>query len=363
VAENARVMTCGILSFVVIGIFNATTIEDLMQRTTTRFITQERFPLVIEPKVENLSFDACLDLLREEIGNIRKDLLQYGAVLLRHFPVHNESDFETVVQTLGFGKSVDYIGGDSPRTKIQGGVYTSTEAPPQVKIPLHNELSFVKHFPKHIYFFCQVPPLADGETIIGDARKIYQAIDDRVKRRFIEKGLKYVSCYYYKSKLMDWINSMQRSHKTWLDVFETENKQEVEQKCRENEFDFQWNQNDWIRISQKRPATYIHPETQEPVWFNQVHLYDFNPQLLGWWRYLAAKAFYCRDHMKLHEVFFADGTSIARDDLYHIMDILDAHTVYFPWQKGDLLILDNVLAMHGRATFKGPRRILTAMTG
>ena len=334
-----------------------------MQQMTASFITKEQFPLVVEPKEKNLTFDVFLELLQEENSEIRKNLLKYGGILLRNFPVQNETDFESVIQTLGFGKSVDYIGGDSPRTKVKGGVYTSTEAPPQIKIPLHNELSFVKHFPKHIYFYCHVPPKANGETIIGDARKIYQGIDERVKQRFIAKGLKYVSCYYYKSKLMDFVNSVQRSHKTWLDVFETDDKREVEQKCRKNDFEFQWNKNDWIRICQKRPAVFCHPETQENVWFNQVHLYDFNPRLLGWWRYLAAKAFYCRDHMKLHEIFFADESRISREDLYHIMGVLDANTVYFPWQKGDVLVLDNVLAMHGRATFSGKRRILTAMTG
>ncbi len=44
------------------------------------------------------------------------------------------------------------------------------------------------------------------------------------------------------------------------------------------------------------------------------------------------------------------------------MDTLDRNTVAFPWQRGDMLMLDNVLAMHGRATFAGRRRILAAMT-
>lgn len=325
------------------------------------FITKEQFPLVFESQDKNLSFDAFLELLKEESGEIRKHLLKHGGILFRNFPVQNEADFEMVIQTLNFGKFIDYIGGDSPRKKIRGGVYTSTEAPPQVKILLHNEFSFVKNFPKHIYFYCQTPPQAGGETIVGDARKVYQHMDEGVKKRFIERGLKYVSCYYYKSKIMDFV--VQRAHKTWLDVFETEDKQEVEQKCRENEFEFQWNQNDWIRISQTRPAIHTHPETGETVWFNQAHLYDFNPKFLGWWRYLATKAFYCRSHTKLHEVFHADGGRIAREDLYHIIDVLDANTVYFPWQKGDVLVLDNVLAMHGRATFTGKRRILAAMTG
>jgi alpha-ketoglutarate-dependent taurine dioxygenase len=67
--------------------------------------------------------------------------------------------------------------------------------------------------------------------------------------------------------------------------------------------------------------------------------------------------------MRLHEVFFADGSTIPLKDLYHILDVLDANTIYFPWKKGDVLVLDNILAMHGRAVFSGKRRILAAMTG
>ena len=81
------------------------------------------------------------------------------------------------------------------------------------------------------------------------------------------------------------------------------------------------------------------------------------------WRYIAAQAFYCRPHTKLHQVSFADGSPIPGTIFYHIMDTLDANTIAFPWQKGDILVLDNVLSMHGRATFTGKRRVLTAMTG
>ena len=331
-----------------------------MRQMTTGFITEAKFPLLAEPKDKGLSLEGFLNLLKEEREEISQQLLHHGGILFRNFPVHNEVDFEKVINSLKFGKCIDYIGGDSPRKKIHGGVYTSTEAPPQIAIPLHNELSFVKHFPKHIYFYCQIQPEVGGQTTISDARKILRAVDERVKERLVEKGIKYVSCYYYKSKLMSTVNG---SHKTWLDVFETDDKEEVERKCRENEFDFEWTKNDWIRISQTRPATYVHPQTQEEVWFNQCHLYDFNPKFLGWWRYLAVKALYCRDHMKLHDIFYGDGSRIPREDIYHILDVLDANTVYFPWRKGDVLVLDNVLAMHGRATFSGKRRILAAMTG
>lgn len=334
-----------------------------MEDIVTKFITKENYPLVIEPANKNIPFEDFLGILKANNAFFRQNLLQQGALLLRNFPVNNEDDFGAVITTLGLGKYLDYIGGDSPRNKIKDGIYTSTEAPPSIKIPLHNELSFVKNYPKHIYFYCHVAPQKGGETIIADARKVYHSVDKQVRKRFIERGLRYVSCYYHKSKVMELLNKFQRSHKPWKDVFETEDKHDVELKCLANEFFFKWNQNDWLQISQVRPATISHPVTHEDVWFNQAHLFDFNPKLLGWWRYIGAKLFYIRKHMRLHEVFFADLGKIPREDLYHVMDVLDANTVYFPWQKGDVLVLDNVLAMHGRSTFSGKRRILTAMTG
>ncbi|MBA3720935.1 MAG: TauD/TfdA family dioxygenase [Parachlamydiaceae bacterium] len=334
-----------------------------MDAVKTKFITNSELPLVIEPTDPKMPLSEFLNLLSQQNEFFQKNLLKYGGLLFRNFPIHNEDDFSSVIKNLKTGKFLDYIGGDSPRKKIRDGIYTSTEAPPAVKIPLHNELSFVKHYPSHIYFYCQFPPIEKGETIIADARKVLQSIDPDIKKRFGEKNIRYESCYFYKSKFMDFVNSIQTCHKSWMDVLETTDKKEAERKCIENEFEFEWNQNDWLKISQVRPAFMSHPITNEKVWFNQAHLFDFNPKFLGLWRYLAAQMLYSRKHMSLHKVFFGDKTKIPRDDIYHIMDTLDANTVSFPWQKGDVMVLDNLLAMHGRATFEGKRRVLAAMTG
>ncbi len=330
-----------------------------MNQINLSFITDEKLPLVIEPEDKNLSMQTFVEILKGQNKLFKQHLLKYGALLFRNFPIHNEVDFEQAVKNLNLGKFADYIGGDSPRKKIKGGIYTSTEAPPSIKIPLHNELSFTKNFPTHIYFYCDIAPIKNGETIIADARKVYQAIDEEVKNRLIEKQILYVSSYPYQSKIM---NLVTKYHKSWVEVLETDSKQEVERKCKENEFAFKWLQNDWLQLSQLRPATCTHPLTHENVWFNQAHLFDFNPKFLGMLRYLGVKLMYCQKYKQLHRVYYGDHTTIPRSDLYHILDVLDANSIYFSWQKGDLLVLDNVLAMHGRASFQGKRRILAAMT-
>jgi alpha-ketoglutarate-dependent taurine dioxygenase len=322
---------------------------------------KEPLPLVLSPR-RPISQPELLEALRDQRGELQTRLLEHGGLLFRGFPVGGAQDFSDAIDALGLGSTVNYIGGDSPRTKITGAVYTSTEAPPAVKIPLHNELSFVRHYPKHIYFYCETAPAERGETILGDARRVYRGLDSGLRERFMQRQLKYVSAYYGSSWLMDLVNSLQPSHKSWRDVFETQDRAEVERLCREHDFEFAWHDSTWIRISQTRPPAITHPETQEWVWFSQAHLYDFNPRLLGAWRFVAAKLFYARPHTRMHEIFHADGERVDRADLYHIMDTLDANTVAFPWQRGDMLVLDNVLSMHGRAPFSGPRRILAAMT-
>ncbi|MFI5309342.1 MAG: TauD/TfdA family dioxygenase [Polyangiales bacterium] len=322
----------------------------------------EPLPLVLSPKRET-SRERLLELLAAHKDELHAKLLEHGGLLFRGFPIESAADFGGVVERLATGPSVNYIGGDSPRNKVHGSIYTSTEAPADVKIPLHNELSFVRNHPKHIFFCCETPPVEHGETIIGDSRRIFHALDPAVRQRFVDKRLRYVSCYFNRSLIMDMLNALQPAHKSWREVFETEDRAEVERLCREHDFELSWHGKNWLRIMQTRPAATTHPVTHEEVWFCQPHLYDFNPRLLGTaWRYVGAKIFYARPHTRLHEVFYADGSRIARGDLYHILDVLDQNTIAFPWQHGDVMMLDNVLSMHGRATFQGRRRILAALT-
>jgi len=335
-----------------------------MQEVTQSYITKENFPLVIQPKEKKnfTSEEQFYAFLTANKTMIEKALLKEGAILFRGFPLKNATDFNKSIEALGFGEMLSYVGGDSPRDKVQGRVYTSTEAPPSLKIPLHHEMSFIKNFPRHIYFYCDQPPKEGGQTIIADGRKVYRTMNESIKKRFAANQLKYVSHYWGKNPLFALIHKLTKGHKSWMEAFESTNKQEVESHCKSNEFEFKWHKRSWLEINQICASIIDHPVTKEKIWFNQAHLYDYNPRLIGRMNYLATKLLYARKHTKMHEIYFDDNNPIERKDLYTIMDVLDKNTVAFDWQKGDLLVLDNVLAMHGRAPFKGKRRILTALT-
>jgi Taurine catabolism dioxygenase TauD, TfdA family len=49
-------------------------------------------------------------------------------------------------------------------------------------------------------------------------------------------------------------------------------------------------------------------------------------------------------------------------DLDAVRDAYHADKIAFPWQKGDMLMLDNMLVSLGRESYKGARRILAALS-
>jgi hypothetical protein len=59
--------------------------------------------------------------------------------------------------------------------------------------------------------------------------------------------------------------------------------------------------------------------------------------------------------------YYGDGTPIASSVLDEIRQTYNDAAVSIPWRKGDVIMLDNMLASHGRQPFVGPRKILVAL--
>jgi alpha-ketoglutarate-dependent taurine dioxygenase len=280
---------------------------------------------------------------REAIG---RELRARGGVLFRGFAMADTEAFEKFTRAVS-PDLMEYKERSTPRTEVGNRIYTSTEYPAHQHIAHHNEFSYAYTWPMRIFFFALVPPENGGETPIADSRKVYQDIPPDVRARFEERGVMYVRNYGTGIDL------------SWQEAFQTGNRSQVEEYCRQAPLDWEWLSGDRLRTRQVRPAVARHPETGELVWFNQAHL--FHVSNLGNDVSSAMRQVFDEQDLP-RNACFGDGAPIPDSDLDAVREAYLANEVAFPWQKGDVLMLDNMLVAHGRKPYKGARRILAALS-
>jgi alpha-ketoglutarate-dependent taurine dioxygenase len=304
---------------------------------------KQPLPLVIQPTVEGINLVSWATSNRDAIASW---LLQHGGLLFRNFNIREVIQFEQFIQALS-GTLLDYSYRSTPRSQVSGKIYTSTEYPANQSIPLHNEMAYSLSWPMKIWFCCLKGAECGGETPIVDSRKVFQRIDSKIKDKFMQKKVMYVRNYSDNLDL------------SWENVFQTKNKLEVEDYCRSAGIEFEWKDGGkHLRTRQLCQAIATHPKTGETVWFNQAHLFhvsSLNPEV----RQTLLSTIKEEDLPR--NVYYGDGSPIEASVLDEIREIYQQEAVTFPWQEGDVLMLDNMLAAHGRKPFIGSRKVVVGM--
>lgn len=309
---------------------------------TGHLLSEQPLPLLIQPAVEGMEL---IDWTKGNRELIESSLLNYGGLLFRNFTIPSVAEFEGFITAIA-GDLLEYTYRSTPRRKETGNIYTSTEYPADQSIPLHNEMAYASNWPLKIGFFCAIPAEQGGETPIADSRRLLQRIDPAVKERFGQKQVMYVRNYVEGMDL------------PWQTVFQTTSKLEVEHYCRNAGIEFEWVTSDHLRTRQVCPAVVRHPKSGELLWFNQAHLFHISNLPTEVRESLLAT---CKQEDLPRNAYYGDGSPLEIDALEHIREIYQQEAVLFPWQKGDILLLDNMLVAHGRSPFVGMRKVLVAM--
>jgi len=293
-------------------------------------------------------------------------LLRDGVLLFRGFPVQNQNDFYSFLELFIEPDEdfLDYTAGASPREQVGKKIYTSTSAPAFVKILLHPEMCYVKNFPSKVGFYCKQPPEQGGETPLADARQILKEIPNDIVKIFEDKGIIYYRKMLHLSPLRNFFGNTLSSIKisTWNYAFETDNKKDIEAACKRFGLSFTWNSDRSLTTKARVSAIQKHPKTAEKTWFNTIHFFIHEKYMFGNYMGPIIRLFRKLTGEKF-EVFFGDGKAIPPSIKKQVLEIIDKNTWTFQWQKGDVLLIDNYLCMHGRKPFSGNRRIYTGLIG
>jgi len=302
----------------------------------------EPFPLVLRPKVEDLNLAAWAQGSRQFI---EERLLRHGALLFRGFRVESAAQFEQFAAALA-PELLEYRERAAPRVEVGRRVYTSTEYPAEHAIPLHHEMSYSHNWPTKLWFYCEQPAARGGRTPLADDRKVFRLIDPKIKELFTRKRVMYVRNY---GEGVDM---------PWQEVFGTDDRAAVEGYCRRARTEYEWVDGNRLRTRQVRQAVATHPRTGETVWFNHAHMFHVSNLEQAVRESLLAEF---REDELPRNAFYGDGSPIESSVLEEIRGLYSSSAVAFEWRRGDILMVDNFLASHGREPFAGPRRILVAM--
>jgi alpha-ketoglutarate-dependent taurine dioxygenase len=315
---------------------------------TEQDVRQELFPdgrtlpLVVHPASPRVDLNSWI-VSNRDLMETR--LLKHGGILFRDFAVTEATQFEEFIRAFA-GDLLDYHERSSPRTRVSGNVFTSTDYPAAKTILLHNENSYQNSWPMKLFFYCATPAQKGGETPLADCHRVLARIDPEVREAFRRKQWMLVRNFNDGFGL------------PWQTVFQTTDKAVVEKHCQQQGIELEWKDGDRLRTRAVRPAIARHPQTGELTWFNHAlffHISSMEPGL----REALLEEF--DDDELPSNSFYGDGSPIEQDVLAELRSAYAEETVAFSWQQGDILAIDNMLTAHGRAPYAGARKVLVGM--
>ena len=276
--------------------------------------------------------------------NIIHHSTTYGAVLLKNW-CNNVDEFYDIGYLCNL-KQYDYIGGAAPRKLVTKKVYTANESPPTESIPFHHELAQNPNPPKYIIFYCDIPPIVDGKTLLLRSDLFFDYLSSNLPSviRKLSNGVHYTRTMPEKEDISSPIG------RSWRDTFLCNTREEAEYQMTLDGMSWSWLPNGDLRTTTKAiPAYRRHTKSGKYVFHNSIIAAS-----MGWkdTRNDPTKA-----------VTYADGSPFNAEDIKCMHDYTKKNQIKFNWQKNDVLIVDNYLMMHARQPFPvgSKRRILVSL--
>lgn len=298
-------------------------------------------PLIVEASTSI----ALLEWAQKNHQQIQAWLRTHGGVLFRGFQMDTSESFGQAADAM-VGSRIAYMNRSSPRTTVGDRIYTSTDYPNHLPIFPHNEHGYSPVFPLYVFFGCFQPAESGGATPVGATRHIGASIPPVIRSRFREKKILYLRNYHEGFGL------------PWQKAFQTTDKAEVERYCGSRGVTCEWRDKGILRTRRIGPAEVMHPYTHESIWFNHATFYHVStlPEPIR----DEMLADFDEDELP-NNTYYGDGSPIQPDELGSLRSAYLQHMNRFEWRKGDVLALDNILCVHAREPFTGPRRVLVSM--
>ncbi|TVY21751.1 Clavaminate synthase-like protein [Lachnellula arida] len=310
-------------------------------------------PLALRPSTPNdaeISLDTVVETvkaLQAKEGLLTQKLARHGTLLFRGLPIHNAEDFSKFAHAFGY-KPHEIIGIVVNRPILAPNVAPANEAPKEVLIYNHNESPQVPHAPEYIFFYSHRAPAKGGETPISSSLELFHRAQQEIPE-FVEelskKGI--LSKVTYKvGKEYEGGSTLQQAFGKEFEEGDDEatKRKKIEAQIarygRGKHTTWEWT-DDGVILTHRLPAIRTQPETQLPTLFTGLAAY---------YKYLHSNN---AARKSVTSQLFGDGTPIPEKYLAHLAKITEEIRVLHKWQRGDILVYDNIIAQHGREPWEG----------
>lgn len=303
------------------------------------------FPAAWVCDVPDISLDQVIEWIEHHVVEFTKSARENGAVLFRGLPLHTADDFDRFVTAFGYDnfeyrKSLS----NAVRTNFTERVFSANEAPSEVTIYLHHEMAQTPVFPSKLFFFCQKAAKSGGATPLCRSDWLFESMLEQLPEFAAAceaKGLKYTTVM---PGADDAASGMGRS---WQSTFRAQEKTAAERQMTELNYTWEWQDDGCLKATTPVLPAVHQLDDGRKVFFNQL-IAAFK----GWKdsRNDPAKA-----------ITFGDGSPLNREIVLKVADLAESLTFDMNWQTTDVALIDNYVAMHGRRTFSGTRKVLASL--
>jgi len=303
------------------------------------------FPFIIQCQTEGTTLERTEEWIKGEIQNLLERSHVSGAILFRGFPVKTAEDFDRFIAAFGL-ENFPYEDSLSNAVRVNRTprVFTANEAPPNIEIFLHHEMAQTPRYPAQLFFFCEKAAEQGGATPICRSDLLWGELEKacpEFARNCVEHGLKY-------SNVMPEENDPESGMgRSWKSTLKASTRDEAEQRLRKLGYRWEWLENGCLRAT-----TPVLPAVHE---LSSGRRSFFNQLIAAFRGWKDAR----NDPSKA--IFFGDGQPLDPEAVQVALDLSSRFTFDIPWQTGDVALVDNLVAMHGRRTFSGTRKVLASL--
>jgi alpha-ketoglutarate-dependent taurine dioxygenase len=233
----------------------------------------------------------------------------------------------------------NYEGGAFVRKKLSDVVYNTGTEPDNLFIHPHNEMAYLPTFPRRIIFGSKTSLKAGGETIMSDNVAVTHAmLQSDVGKKLKDKGVIYIRNLTSR----DAENKVVYKH--WQDVFDTDDKEQVNSFSRGRGWNVEWKENDRCEIHFKTDAYEYNTTLNDNLLFTPVGAHGMHFD--NWFPYNTLPFDQRPGHM-----VYGDGVPFTDKEIEFFLRIYDSYSFPIYWQPGWIAILDNERWAHARPPF------------